>query len=94
MKENDRSSGKTIVRNCVEFAIRVSYTLIQLILYIDRWPVYRYTLEFPSNAPESLYYDNRLPIRFRDTRLYVLSRPYKRIMIERRRNVRKNFYGS
>lgn len=78
-------------RNCDPY---ISYTLIQSILYIDRRPVHRYTLEFPSNAPESLYYGNRLPIRFRDTRLYVLSGPYKRIMMERRRNVHKNFYGS
>lgn len=54
----------------------------------------RYTPECPSNAPESPYYGNRLPIRFRDTRLYVLSGPYKRVMIERRRNVRKNLCRS
>lgn len=94
MKENDRSSGKIIAQNCIKFAVHISYTSIQLIPYIDRRLVHRYTPEFPSNAPESLYYGNRLPIRFRDTRLYVLSGPYKRIMIERRRNVRKNFYGS
>lgn len=50
-------------------------------------------MEYPSNAPKSPYYGNRLPIRFRDTRLYVLSGSYKRVMIERR-NVHKNFRGS
>lgn len=43
----------------------------------------RYTPEYPSNAPESPYYGNRLPIRFHDTCLYVLSGSYKRVMIER-----------
>lgn len=75
------------------FALYVSYTLIRSILYRSR-SVRRYTPECPTNAPESPYYGNRLPIRFHDTRLYVLFGPCKHVMIERRRNVRKNFYGS
>lgn len=75
------------------FASCASYALIQSILYRSR-SVRRYTPECPSNAPESPYYGNRLPIRFRDTRLYVLFGPCKHVMIERRRNVRKNFYRS
>lgn len=58
-------------------------------LYRSR-PARPYTLKCPSNAPESSYYGNRLPIHLHDTHLYVLSGLYKNVMIERRGNVRKN----